>query len=112
MPERDDYDKFFLISMDRIDDTQRKLAQAQVAAHAVSWWHQQENVWIVQGGASVSYWRDLLKAFVTGIPGDLFVFNLAENGKRFFASFGPTSHTTWLKSTYAAKVPPKGEITT
>lgn len=110
MPERNDYANFFLISMDRIDDTQRKLVQAQVAANAISWWHQQANVWIVQGGPNVAYWRDLLKAFVTGVPGDLYVFNLAETGARNFASYGPTAHTAWLKSTYGAKIPPRGEI--
>lgn len=110
MTNGENFERFFLISLDRIDDTQRKLVQAQVSQNAISWWHQQSNVWIVQGGENVGYWRDLLKAFVTGVPGDLYVFNMADTGRRNFASFGPKEHTAWLKSTYGAQTVPRPEL--
>jgi hypothetical protein len=94
-------DRFFVITFDNIDETQRGQIQTHVNENALSWWHQQSNVWLVQGGEDTVFWRDLLAPFVKGVPGNLLVLRLpAKGGLREFASFGPSSHATWIKTTF------------
>ncbi|MDP1721094.1 MAG: hypothetical protein Q8L08_08895 [Candidatus Nanopelagicaceae bacterium] len=102
MTEREDIDKFFLISLDGVNETQRGQVQAQVEIFAISWWHQQQNIWIVQGGENTVFWRTRLQGFVTGAPGDLIILGLPEHGNRTWSCYATKSTSEWLNSTYAS----------
>jgi len=97
MIDPDSNKNFFLISADGIDDTQRKQFQTQISLNSLSWWHQQQNLWIVQGGTGVHYWQNLLSPFVRGIYGNYYVFGLPTDEPRVFASYSEQSGNTWLK---------------
>lgn len=97
MGKHEDEDQFFLISFDGIDSTQRVLVHQHVKKNALSWWHQQENIWVVQGGSGVRHWRDLLKVFTSGTGANLYVFQLPYNGQREVAGVGKTLSFDWFK---------------
>lgn len=89
---------FYLISVEGIDETQAKQIQAQVSNRAQSWWHQQQNLWIVQGGKDQYFWRDLLMPIFQGVAGEMFVFTLPGDGARAFAAFARSASVEWLRS--------------
>ncbi len=79
-------DKFILI-FDQIDNTQRALIHERVKDLADSWWHELLDVWVVEGGDSVSAWRDHLAVFVPQRPSKLVVFRLSDVKPRWAARF-------------------------
>lgn len=92
--------KFFVIIADQIDNTQRTQIQQVVKENAESWWHEFLDAWIVQGGHSASYWRDLLKTIIT--PGSgIMVLTLANRGG--WAAKMPGS-ASWLREVYRADI--------
>jgi len=100
----------FLLSFDRIDDTQRAQIQNVVESNAEFWFHQQANVWIVIGGASTVSWRELLRVFITGVPGNLLVFHLPDGAQRSYSGFAQKTWYTWLDEKYLGrpvKTPPE-----
>jgi hypothetical protein len=91
--------KFFVIIADQIDNTQRSQIQLAVKGAAESWWHEFLDVWIVKGGESASYWRDLLSVIVGPGASGLLVLSLPETKKTWSSRMG-TGKTDWLHENY------------
>ncbi len=77
---------FFVIIGDRIDNTQRTQIQHLVKDNAESWWHDFLDVWVVEGGATSVFWRDLLRPIVPVAPCGLLVLALPKDGARGWAA--------------------------
>lgn len=107
----DDLNEFTLISFANIDATQKSLIHAEVKRTALTWWHQQETVWIVQGGGSVLEWRDRLAPFTRGISDSaILLLSLPrEVNWRGWATTGASDYATWIKSTYRPEVEPQAD---
>jgi hypothetical protein len=94
---------FFIMTFDKIDNTQRILIQAAMKEHAVSWWHRQENVWIVEGGGSIGEWLKRLKPFTALPESTFFVFRLPAVGSRAWAGSSKPGDLDWLRETYSGR---------
>jgi len=95
---------FFIITFDKIDNTQRILIQAAMKEHAVSWWHRQENIWIVEGGGRAGEWLDRLKPFTAVPESSVFVFRLPPVASRAWAASAANGNFAWLRETYSGRV--------
>ena len=93
---------FTIITFANLDATQKQLIHTAVKGAAISWWHQQELVWIVQGGGRVLEWRDRLAPFVRGMPNSgLLALSLPMMAtERGWATSGGSGYSAWIKSTY------------
>ena len=95
-----DSSDFFLIIVENVDDTQRNLIQAAVRQQAKKWWHQYVDLWMVQGGTSAEWVREL-KVFVTIGPSQLLVFKMPHEGNREWSAYGSSKKWQWLTEEYA-----------
>ena len=103
--------KFFLLLFNNISDTQRVQIQNVVDTHALSWWHQHEAVWIVQGDFSSVTWRARFSPILKGVGGHVYVFELPGNGKRGIAFFAKPIDYQWLlEDPFRWGAEPKKEI--
>lgn len=97
---------FFVITFDKIDATQTRQVQAVIEREAVSWWHQQSLVWVVEGGENPTAWRDKLKVIVLGVRGTMLVLELPKAPEeRRFGGVGGTSWWPWLRETMQGLAP-------
>jgi hypothetical protein len=94
--------KFFLIVVENIDETQRRLIQALVKRKSASWWHEMLDVWIVQGGG-ISQWVNDLNIIITGSEHDqCMVLALPDPKKeRALGMVLPAAAKQWLIEVYS-----------
>jgi hypothetical protein len=100
--------QFFVIIADQIDNTQRAQIQFAVKEGAESWWHEFLDVWIVKGGESTAYWRDLLSIIVAPGRSAILVLALPEGRKRWASSMGK-GKSDWLHEIYTRKGVTEGQ---
>jgi hypothetical protein len=91
----------YLVALGYATVQQRNAVQAKVKEHALGWWHEMPDVWIV-GGQSHKFWADLLGPLVTGTTARLLVLQLPDeqNHRMFAVRNTPVEANKWLWETY------------
>lgn len=83
----------FILVFENIDNTQRSLLHERIKELADSWWHEFRDVWIVEGGDSVSWWRDELSVFIPTRPSKMVALLYGEDKPRWASRH---ANTEWL----------------
>jgi hypothetical protein len=97
--------QFYAIITDGIDDTQHRQVQAAVESKSDAWWHQLENIWIVEGSLSAADWIDLIAVIFPYMPSKVLVLRLPDDGPgRWAAKFNPDDGE-WLKEHFPTTGP-------
>ena len=92
----------YVLILDRGNATEVTAIQKIVKENSNGWWHQFENVWIVNG-RSAAKWRDLAKAGLVAGPSSILVLKMPDSSIGVRWSFvGPNSKkiTRWLHDNY------------
>jgi hypothetical protein len=94
---------FFIIVKEKTDATQSSLMHEAVKEHAATWWHQWEDLWIVEGGGPAQAWRERLRVFVpAGVAGALLIFELPrDTADRKWSAMAKPAHWQWLQQHYS-----------
>lgn len=95
-----------LIILDRVTDDERDAVHEIVKVHAAEWWHELENVWIVQS-QTPGFWKALIKPVIPNGSSGVMVLSLPPGEWGDFSAYGPDydTRTRWLENVFKRKHP-------
>jgi hypothetical protein len=92
--------KAFVVLATSLDETQRTLIHEAIKSKAEDWWHELPDVWVVVGGESAEFWRDIVGMMTPIAPSGVLVLELAGEGwpevKKGWASRMVKARTAWF----------------
>src|SRR5689334_2683453 len=94
-------ENFYILVVEGIDETQRRLVGNAIKMYAPEWWHQMYDVWVFSGGGESTTWSERLAMIID--EGRFLLMQLQQPGS--WASRLPEGQSDWFREIYTGTKP-------